>query len=178
MNVNEPISGLPGVALWFVENLFFSDLCNSYIIEFSPFLLESVVNKGIIMSTHSISIMDTYSMKLIWHILEFFNSISIINFLFNLFYLIFHFFYLTRALFVETFQKCQSWLNASFLGLCDLINKWMMTLDILLFISLFPLIWNMVLRILLSQEFRNIFKHTSNVIFLSPEVCIFMNRFF
>jgi len=73
MDINKPISCLPGVStLRILEDFFLCNFCYSDIIKLSPFILESIKNKRIIMTTVGISIMYANRMKMIfvfWHII-------------------------------------------------------------------------------------------------------------
>jgi hypothetical protein len=93
INIYNPISSLETTTtVSLLKNLFLSYISNSYIIELSPFLVEMILDEGIVMATICISIMNTNSMYVIWIVSHtlislFFLLIELINLGFKLFYL-------------------------------------------------------------------------------------------
>jgi hypothetical protein len=52
IDIDHPVGCHPGVpAIGLLEDVLFRDFCNSIVIEFSPFVVKSVFNKSIVMTT-------------------------------------------------------------------------------------------------------------------------------
>ena len=94
-NIDNPLGSHPSMSsLWFFQNIFLWNFSYSYIIVFPPFILISIVDKRIIVTWGSITIMYNKRMKVIWSFLKLGNSISFFYFFVKFFYFIFHFLYL------------------------------------------------------------------------------------
>jgi len=151
LNIDEPVSSLPRVAAFrFLNHVSFGHFGDSDVIVFSPLFLVSIIYESVIMSWSSISIMNTYSMKLVNFLLHIFDCISSFNLILESFDLLFHLSYLPRHLCAESLQETQGILSLLLVDITYLVVEWMPTLKILMLSSiLFPIITNMSVRSLI-----------------------------
>ena len=151
LNIDEPVSSLPRLASFrFLNHVSFAQFGDSDVIVFSPLLLGPIIYESVIMSWSSISIMNTYSMKLVNFLLHIFDCISSFNLILESFDLLFHFTNLPRHLCAESLQETQCILSLLLVDIAYLLIEWMISLKILMLSSiLFPIITNMSVRSLI-----------------------------
>lgn len=103
IDIDDPVGSHPGVpSIGLLENILLCHFSHSVVIEFSPFVIESIFNKSIVVTTWSISIMDTDSLQVIWVLVK--TSIGFLSLLLDLLQLLLHFICLSSdliSIFVE-----------------------------------------------------------------------------
>lgn len=125
IDIDDPVGSHPGVpSIGLLENILLCHFSHSVVIEFSPFVIESIFNKSIVVTTWSISIMDTDSLQVIWVLVK--TSIGFLSLLLDLLQLLLHFICLSSDLISIFVEHVNSLLDLCGVLLLDgtLIEGW------------------------------------------------------
>ena len=138
INIHEPIGSLPWVTtFWLFENVLFRNFSHPNIIKFAPFLLEAIIYKRIVVATHSISIMNTNWMQMIWMLLQLWIAIENLELVFKAFDFFFHLFYLNTQLIFILGENLNAILDLFIIFGLNLIDHYVVTFNLLCWILLF-----------------------------------------